>query len=255
MGIEEDYKTFHNEYGLCSDRSENGKGAVTGNDLFWTGFEMSVKRDNLSFLDMFAEGKRALRVLKKYEFLPGLWRRAPSKVDDMQTHDDYYGIGMISSVLDFTIARRWLDFGYMSKHTFLGFITLRYVLNNVNPGKWHKKAWMGRFPHLIAHMKLANTGDIDVIPNKLECSAWTVSMVLSLISIKLAKPGKNIEASTHAWARYWVAEKSGISYYEYCAVIWHKVFLRIKPEGIGGVLASWGPHWKVHPHAKYLKGK
>jgi hypothetical protein len=106
------------------------------------------------------------------EVKPGLFRRSPTNPQDQEGPDDYFGLGALAGVCGFhDIARDILEYGKSS-----GKPPFNYNYNNIDPGKFTTGSWMGRFPAIIIHWKIAageqpTTADFTVWSGALEVSA------------------------------------------------------------------------------------
>jgi hypothetical protein len=82
------------------------------------------------------------------EVKPNLFRRSPTNPQDQEGPDDYIGLGALAGVCGFhDIARDILEYGNSGQ--------VPYTYNNVEPGKFTGGSWMGRFPAMIIHWKMA----------------------------------------------------------------------------------------------------
>ncbi|WP_158793815.1 hypothetical protein [Granulicella sp. L60] len=131
---------------------------------------------------------------------PGLFRRSPIDTNDTEAPDDYIGLGALAGVCGFhDVARNILNYGnggdQASGSMVLGLnpvsvgkgwlALLRrgvkpgqivpYNYNNVNPGTFTLGTWMGKFPAIIVHWKLA-AGDR---PTQSEFAIWSAALVYS----------------------------------------------------------------------------
>lgn len=235
--LDDDLARYIDENGLCSDRSPATAG---GNNLLWTALELMARQANGGIGEV--RGAIIQTNLEKKGFLvePGLYQRKPDGGFGHISHDDLYGLGVISQAVDQSIVVSILT--YME-----GWHPIPYNYNSANPGKFSFKTWFGRMPHLIAHLNLA----YDKEPCLIARAAWQVAQNDALQNIRL---GENIEAAIHGYCRAWVASNSKFLDYQSIGAQWIKNLNSKIPGGLGAVLASWGSHWLSHPVSKALRG-
>jgi hypothetical protein len=131
---------------------------------------------------------------------PGLFRRTPTNTSDYESPDDYIGLGALAGVCGFhDVARSILDYGsggdQASGAMVLGLNPVSvgkgwlkllhrglkpaqlvpYDYNNVNPGTFTFTTWMGKFPPIIVHWKIA-AGDR---PTQSDFSVWSAALIYS----------------------------------------------------------------------------
>jgi len=176
-------------------------------------------------------------VYKSCEVIPGLMEHNPDKSGGQDSPDDYWGCGVASAFLNNNLAANILSYGnnkskshsqlsgsFWSK---LGYHILRFyywngipqVYNNEDPGKFTWSAWLGRFPHLTAHLKWA----ADLSPNLVERLWWAASLIISSLASS---------SNAGAWALCWLQvrlwELKGNGPLEWLAVkIWRWRFSKV----------------------------
>ena len=195
---------YYDDFGFTTDRP-NGKSG--GNNLLWT----ALKLLSLLWVNKtipVEEQNKFARIAQDCEHFdePGILMRTPNNTFGQTGHDDTYAYGYISQRVGAEyLIDRWLLRG--SKWTWWGFIPFKWVFNNVKPKKFSWIAWMGRYPWLICHMKLATRKDPD--PHKfppqlswLEKRTWKKAQNRAL---KTMRAGKNIEGGVHSLLRNEVA--------------------------------------------------
>lgn len=180
----------------------------TGNGLLYTAYAcvtMSMRRTAYN-KDGIAEGVRQSQVKV------GLFGRGPSKLNDQNAHDDYWGLGALAGICGFRhVAYDILAYGeghdQPSGADAVGLggdrfgplseqvrqcTTIHYNYNNVSPGKFTPPSWFGRYPALITHLKLG-AGEK---PRPGEFAIWAASLIMSG---KTAKEG-----DTNPWLLSWL---------------------------------------------------
>jgi hypothetical protein len=121
------------------------------------------------------------------EVKPGLFRRSPTNPQDQEGPDDYIGLGALAGVCGFhDIARNILAYGSGGG--------LPYNYNNVEPGKFTAGSWMGRFPAIIIHWKIA-AGEQ---PSTFEFAIWSGALEYS------ARNNMNADSPQDPWLQSWL---------------------------------------------------
>jgi hypothetical protein len=143
--------------------------------------------------------------IAKCQVKKGLYEHSPWDAQDMDTQDDYIGLGALAGVCGFhDIARDILEYGnggdQVLPSTILGldlnpvdnlkglFGLFRqglsaiqsgnlvpYNYNNLNPGTFTQDSWMGKYLGMIVHWKIA-AGEV---PTKTEFVIWSAALELS----------------------------------------------------------------------------
>lgn len=166
------------------------------------------------------EERTAIRTrgLPAYQVKPGLFKRAPQNLTDFESPDDWIGLGALAGVCGFPeVARAILDYGnggdQVSGATVFGQgigdigagwrALLRkglhpgqlvpYNYNNVNPNAFDFHTWVGAYPAIITHWKLA-AGER---PTSDELRVWAVALLFSGRS----NPTKDIQDH---WLQAWL---------------------------------------------------
>jgi hypothetical protein len=194
------WKPFQDRFGLIHSVLVDpaNLSPSTGNGLLYTAEACIIMK--LRKVDF--DGKAIAATFASCQVKPGLFRRSPVQ-DDQDSVDDYIGIGALAGICNFhKIARDILSYGEGSDQGsreavlvrdvlekaggVLGRIkkgieklqpslTIPYNYNNVEPGKFTLASWMGRYPALIIHWKLA----ARIQPNASELSVWSTILLLS----------------------------------------------------------------------------
>lgn len=187
-----DYKLYMDKYGLVHpwthQTSENG--------LFYTGQYIAAldRHDCLTY-----EDKKSLEATyRSCERYPGLLMRDPNHFTLQQGPDDHYATLYADYMLKYGFAKRFLDYGRMytpkglapdsgfwtkavySILSCFGLRKVKYVYNNVDPETFSLKAFMGRFPALIATAKFV-AGEKLSFFDKL---AITIQLIGSAFALK-----------------------------------------------------------------------
>jgi hypothetical protein len=159
--------------------------------------------------------------MKACEVKPGLFRRSPVQTDQ-EGPDDYIGLGALAGVCGFhDIAKDILEYGNTGEQTLReavlgldpvstgkGWLRLLrqglsgspagsvvpYNYNNVEPGKFTIESWMGRFPAIIIHWKLA-AGER---PSGAELIIWSAALEYS------ARHNMDKDSPQDPWLQSWL---------------------------------------------------
>lgn len=273
----EDYKYFTDAYHLTQpDKHVNPKGSTSQNGLMFTP-ERGKAVYNL-WKNIIAGRNLAWVELQKMTAAcyncgvpghPGLYAKAPDKREELMTWDDLLGLGTMYTLSDNKkFALEIVEWG--RKHL--------WFFNNVEPGKFHKKAWLGRYPMVIAHLEWAagktphNLGmAIFAIAGLYLLSVPTPGLTYAFFAVyyfkraywcaailQSALTGSDEESQTGedtwrlAWHMVVVAELRAGWVERQVTKFWRKRFLRQWPSGFGGLSESYFAH--PHPHGKWLKG-
>jgi hypothetical protein len=201
------------------------------------------------------------------EVKPGLFRRSPTDVVDTETPDDYVGLGALAGICGFQqFARDILNYGggsdQASVSTVLGlsnndFTNIRqtvgrcrnipYNYNNVDPGKFTWGTWMGAYPAIITHWKLA-AGDR---PSAEEFSVWSAALIFS---------GKQDSPDQDHWLQSWLMvltyEMSGYhsTVADFAVSQWWMMLHKRYPGGIRQTMTDYlAPGAVGNPFADYIQ--
>ena len=121
------------------------------------------------------------RALERSQVKPGLFGRGPSQLHDQEAHDDYWGLGAMTGVCRFhNVAHDLLAYGQGSDQSSGATVaglhlpdfgslddtvrqckTIPYNYNNASPGTFTWSSWMGRYPALITHWKIADGNEFS----------------------------------------------------------------------------------------------
>jgi hypothetical protein len=151
MALEQDFLEYVDSVGLVQNKKHPGDECASGNGLLYTGVAAVILHDR-DVLDAFSPlFTSALATCEKW---PGLYIRHP-KCADQEAGDDYYGIGAASYYLASGAAQRVLSRGTRFPFRYCGVIPLPFYYPNENqdPAHFDSRAWLGRFPALIAHLR------------------------------------------------------------------------------------------------------
>jgi hypothetical protein len=132
--------------------------------------------------------------LKADQVKPGLYNRSPIDLKGINSVDNYIGLGALAGVCGFhDVARDILNYGRGGDQAsgpaaalLAGSVgqltdelkqcrTVAYNYNNVEPGKFTFQTWMGKYPAMLVHWKLA-AGDQ---PDPSEFGLWGAALILS----------------------------------------------------------------------------
>jgi hypothetical protein len=201
----------------------------------------------------------------------GLYNRHPTH-PDQESIDDYIGLGTSSVMLtilpDFTdIASEIISYGQEQGATCIdenedadkkklnkivynilslfGLRKVKYVYNNVTPGKFKLGAWLGRFPNLICHLKIA----AGLRPSLFEKIVWCAALVQSIFTGKECQ-----DAYMLAWHMIKTYEISNQQNFvqNLMVKIWRHYQVKKFPGGPSEALASYFQN-PSHPLVKWLK--
>lgn len=182
-----------------SDYTFNGlihdsTGGISGNGLLYTA-EWVLALSNLSLLSP-SNRIKFVGAYNSHMRIEGLMMRTPSNAFGQEGPDDYFGVAAASKVLDHgTLAKAILEYGKKGATQFdltpterrdikkekilfytlkiLGLGRIKYVFNNLDPSLFNARAWLGRFPHLIAHLKFA----AGITPTWFEYAYWCLALL------------------------------------------------------------------------------
>ena len=148
-------KEYTDQFGLV----QHSKGITAGNGVRFTSeWILALKSHNAmdgADLTKFYSAIEGCRVVN------GLYKRSPVN-NDQEGLDDYVAlVHCFYKLGDTGKAKKVLDYGLNTYVSFWGPIRLRFVYNNVNPNVFHRSAWFGRFPALVAHFHWC----AGVVPN------------------------------------------------------------------------------------------
>jgi hypothetical protein len=174
-----EFQAWTDVYGMIVD---NPNGDTSGNGSLYTAHYVAGLAARALMTKQ--EKERLIQVYKNNMIIPGLFARAPSKLSDRQAHDDLFGIISADKILnpetrDFT--KQIYNYGKntycngvdeldheqllinVSTYNWLNriFGKVRWVWNNVNPGRFHLSSWLGRRPELIATMQMTLKEDVN----------------------------------------------------------------------------------------------
>lgn len=178
--FKEEAKKYLDEYGLYQDTIGNH----SGNSLLFTAHYALALLKNGQLTHV--EADELSKALKSCELEPGLFQRHPTSfVGDQEGIDDYIGASAASFYVNLdhffpdtrTNAKEILDFGRSGRYKFFG-IEIPYYYPNHDPYKtsFNARAWLGRYPALIAHLKFC-AGEYV---NSLLFIYWAASIILGL---------------------------------------------------------------------------
>lgn len=162
----------------------------TNNGLLYTAEAIVALMDNGELTPELKQ--HFMTVYGSCEVILGLMKRLPDGTGGQEGPDDYYGCGAAAAFCDPSFAQDILNYSWLRNY------------NNENPGKFTLKSWMGRFPHLMTHLKLAAGQSIW---NPFERAWWAASLMISaLVS------NSNAGAWCLSWlqVRVWEAKGNGL---------------------------------------------
>lgn len=113
-------------------------------------------------------------------FINEMLYRAPNLLDKQESVDNHLGLALGSMICDKSLAAQILEWGRTNKVTKkIGPIPIKvpYVFNNLEPGTWSDKAWIGRQPQVIGALKLAAGEELDTIQQAACAAAITQSII------------------------------------------------------------------------------
>lgn len=165
---------------------------------------------------------------------------------------DYVAVTAAACVVDYAIALGLLQYGQNTKVEIDPFLRLKYFYNNLEPGKafdsvetpgnkprinW--KAWLGRYPSIIAHFEFAAWKR----PPLWRKIFWAAHLILASYGTE-----KHQERNLIAWLMVQTAlGKSRIC--DFAIRIWQKKFQSQYPQGIQYLVSN--IFESSHPLAKY----
>jgi hypothetical protein len=242
------WKPYTDAYGLIHDKRVTKENPIpTGNALLYTSEAcviMELRKVNYETIR-----KKISEGVEGSQVKPGLFGRGPTKKTDQNDHDDYVGLGALAGICGFRdVARDILNYGrgreQPSGPTVLGSSgvnfgaisdklkhcnTVPYNYNNVHPGKV-KDSWMGKYPDLITHLKIA-AGER---PTSDELAYWGAAIIFSAKQEKIRIPKEDkmgswllawLQVLTYQLSRYHSAAA------DYASVEWWKELRSQFPEG------------------------
>jgi hypothetical protein len=265
--IATEWPLYTDRYGLIHTvRVADGEPS-TGNSLLTTAEACIVMRFNKMSLDK-AHKDKIVDALERSQVKPGLFGRGPTKRNDENAHDDYWGLGALDAICGFSgVARRILDYGrggdQPSGSTVLaidraGFAsvadkikqckTIPYNYNNVHPGVFARPyhSWFGRYPALITHLKGA--ADEKLSPDEL--GVWAASLI---------NDTNNMGDDPGRWLVSWIQVityqmwKYHSSAADFAVTEWWKSLRKTYPGGMKQVMRKYlAVEADTHPLAKYI---
>lgn len=146
-------KCYTDRFGLIQDKRNH----TSGNGLLYTA-EMYIVLNRLGLLAD-VDKEKIKQVIRSCQQEPGLFNRHPES-REQNAQDDMIGLTALAHELGWQdISNEVLVYGQRKTfitrlYSFLG-IFLRYVYNNNKPGEFSLGAWLGRYPHLVAHFYFA----------------------------------------------------------------------------------------------------
>jgi hypothetical protein len=194
------WKPYQDRYGLIHSKLiEADHKPKTGNGLLYTAEACVIMQlRNVAF-----DTNAIAATLASCQLKPGLFCRDPSNDGGQDSVDDYIGVGALAGICGFHgIARDILNYGDGGEQALrdavlgLDFVKegkgwlallkrgldglqpgriVPYNYNNVEPGKFTLASWMGRYPALIIHWKLA----AEIRPNSAELVIWSATLLFS----------------------------------------------------------------------------
>jgi hypothetical protein len=221
---------YTDRYWMINSEKVNPSRDPLGNGLLYTAEACTImEMKNVSY-----DKGRIADGIKADEVKPGLFARAPTKLDQFETHDDYVGLGALAGVCGFRdVARRILAYGkgveqpamtpdyatYAKRFGSMADDMMRckaisYNYNNVTPGIWNWDTWLARFPEIITHLKIAagerpttaelavwgailnRSGDLDASKN----GSWLLNWLMVLTYQKSAY---HSDAADYAVGEWW----------------------------------------------------
>lgn len=176
MGFVNDLIPYIDQWGLVSDRV----GTSSGNSIvYWA--EALIIAKTRGELDRSLTGL-CLASIAPCEIEPGFYKRHPVLFQpnpgaeygsDQESIDDYAGLACIARLTgDSHLAARILAFGRDRAKVHLGFDFHFYYPNEKGWNDWDARAWLGRFPSLIASLQWG-AGET---PDWLTRQWWAASM-------------------------------------------------------------------------------
>lgn len=139
----DDWRPWFDRVGLLTNNTNK---SGTGNGLMYTAEYLYW----LSYAKPFGYQDEFKRIKRLYEscWVPnGGFKRAPSGhySKHLNQNDDYFGIALASKILKADFSARCLD--VMRRN--------HGALNNVKPGEWTFKSWIGRMPQVTVTLQLS----------------------------------------------------------------------------------------------------
>jgi hypothetical protein len=265
----EEFTPYTDQYGLIHDKPPTSEVLIpSGNGLLYTAEACVIMQLSKVSYDRkkIADGVRDSQVKSK----PGLFNRGPTKLNDLEDHDDYIGLGALSNICGFRdVARAILSYGRGSDQSSgasalrsdcsdFGFArvqlnqckTVPYNYNNVEPGKFCWSTWMGKSPDIITHLKLA-AGER---PTQEELSVWAAVLIYNGQMATLKKDEKTpwllswLMVLTYQLAQYHSTTA------DYAAVEWWKLLhARFPDGGIKQAMTEYLSEGAKHPLAKHIE--
>jgi hypothetical protein len=268
MSILTDFAAYTDSNGLVQPL-QNPSTDASDNGVLYTGEAGVAYSDNSALSSEMQTAMQA--AFAKCEITAGLigaeLMRNPDNSGGQEGIDDYIGCGLGSAFVDPNgeTAQRILNYGsndrcsswdptestdhLLSKLVF-GLLMIVHmgkiprVYNNLNPGKFTLAAWMGRFPHLFAHLQYATGGK----PNLLRRIWWSLSVLIGCFT---SSSNAGSWALTWCMVRCWEKRSNQGLGAKLAVWLWRKRFSKVWGNP-GAMFASYFAN-QNHPLAVYLK--
>lgn len=247
MGIREDFLAFTAPD--CSLSGEFNPKNASGNSLLCTAQEFIAltQNDAGDDRDLYIFHK----VIRDRSIGPGLYARTPKGTpfsDDQISHDDLYGVVAIDSrialgvfVSAYSRKFRWAPFGFLGWNSFTIGLPYYYPTGRDINGDRDVRAWMGRFPGLIAHLRIA--AGVGVWPWNSLAWAWSVG---------IGPTATNQDSWMLTWVMIWSNEHP--TWLQRRAIArWRRRLVEFYPGGIKDVFGAYFGGTIKHPLAVWAK--
>jgi hypothetical protein len=221
------FKQYEDKYGLIhwcpvgADRAPSSGNGILTTCITYALLSLRKELDPITRMGV----KQAL---KSCQVMPGLYRRSPENLQDYEAMDDYSGLALFAAIGDRPIlAAEVLEYGEAQ-----GFPC--YVYNNVVPGKWYSKVWLGRFPTVVANLEMA----ANRVPPVWRRLWWAGSLVYASFS-------KSTDQD--AWMMGWISAQcyrsrlpdkrnyQGEKLMGWVVQLWWDAYEKKVPKGLGSI--------------------
>lgn len=225
------YRPFIDEWGLAHPT----QGTISQNGIRFTA-EMiyALKKNNELDRDLVAYYKKVLGRCFVAD-CTGLLKRHPFyRQNELQGMDDYIAIGLASKYVGYSLALDAILWGENHKYNY----------NNIDPLEFTFRSWLGRYPHLFAHLSFC----VGLRPKFWHKIYW----VLIVLGTALFADKKSQDPWVLTWMMVRGADKEKCFFVKIVRKFFSYKLKRAYANGIGDVIARYFGN-PDHPSVLALK--